>query len=119
MKYKITLLVLCAMSLASCAHTPPTQGEKMLAVSSHTKMLSNQWAEGDKLVASGKHLQKKSSALTSEGEANINHGENQISEANAMNREGRKQIAKGVEIRQESENSFSDQYPAASVSKSE
>ena len=118
MKYKITLLMLFTISLVSCAHTP-TQGDKMLAVSSHAKMLSNKWAEGDKLVASGAHLQKKGSALNSEGEANINQGEKQVSEANAMKKEGRKQVAQGVEIRQESENNFSDRYPDASVNKSE
>ena len=111
MKFKIAFIVVTSMFLSACAHTPVTQGDKMLAASDRAKELSQKWNEGNKLVVSGTAKQNSGNKLASQGESQIAKGEKLISEGESMSNNGKTDVVRGAQLKQESENNFDQKFP--------
>ena len=106
------MLFISSIYLSACAHTPPTQGDKMLVVSDQAKELSQKWNEGNKLVSSGTAQQSNGAGKMSQGESQVTKGENLISEGEKMSSNGKQEIIRGERLQQESQNNFEEKFPA-------
>jgi hypothetical protein len=109
MKIKFISILLCALFLASCAHTP-TKGDKMMEASNNAKALSKQWEQANKLSSQGSTQHSKGVAMIQKGQAQVIKGNKLIANGNQLTHHGKQKFNQGKQLQEQTENTFDEQY---------